>query len=225
MFPGSAHLLGSEWRRQKSAVSLDIAFGVRPQFGRCKHPFSVNGLLKTLRNSPVSFAFLKQRACPHCGRHGTLNRHSRLLGNDPADPAAKRLRGQRVFCSNRGNRPGCGRSFSLFFAEVLPRHTVTATVLWELFFELFFAAAGTSLRAAAQRLELPFALETLYGIRRRLLLGLDWLRAFLCREKPPPPSDHVDPLAQSLAHLRLLFPQSTSAFESFQLHFQQPLFG
>ena len=74
------------------------------------------------------------------------------------------LRGQRVFCSNRGRRGGCGRTFSLFLAEVLPRHTFPASLLWQLLVRLL---AGASLQAAAESLRLPFALETVYRLRRK----------------------------------------------------------
>ena len=76
---------------------------------------------------------LKEFCCPFCGAAETLNAHSKLYGNDPDGRGDGRIqRGQRVWCSNRGQRGGCGRSFSLFLAEVLPRHTVNAAWLWKL---------------------------------------------------------------------------------------------
>jgi hypothetical protein len=33
------------------------------------------------------------------------------------------VRGQRAFCSDRGQRGGCGRTVSLFLAVMLPRHS------------------------------------------------------------------------------------------------------
>jgi len=90
-----------------------------------------------------------------------LNRHSFLYGNDPAKPDGQQLRGQRVYCSSRGQRGGCGQTFSIFLADVLPRHSVTATWLWKLLLKLL---AGASLKAAVQLGALPFALETLYDL-------------------------------------------------------------
>ena len=68
---------------------------------------------------------LKQLRCPGCGAAETLNRHSKLYGNDPhaSDGQAQGQRGQRVWCSNRGQRGGCGRTVSLFLAVMLPRHS------------------------------------------------------------------------------------------------------
>jgi hypothetical protein len=72
---------------------------------------------------------------------------------DPATENGRLCRGQRIFCSNRGQRGGCGRTFSIFFADTLPRHTVSATLLWKLLGRLL---AASSLKAAAQSLALPF---------------------------------------------------------------------
>ncbi len=69
-----------------------------------------------------------------------------------------------MFCSNRGQRGGCGRTFSIFLAEVLPRHTVRAALLWKLLSQLL---AETGIKAAVESLRLPFALETLYHLLQR----------------------------------------------------------
>jgi hypothetical protein len=124
-----------------------------------------------------------------------------------------------VFCSNRGARGGCGRTFALVLADVVPRHTVSATWLWRWLKELM---AGLSLPAAAEKLRLPFALETLYRLRQKLRRQLDRLRARLCRQCPPPSSTHSDPLRQTLEHLERAFARSVCPPAEFQLHFQHP---
>jgi len=68
---------------------------------------------------------LKQHRCPACGAAQTLNCHSILCGNDPDSSQGGQVqRGQRVWCCPRGKRGGCGRTFSIFLIDVLPRHTV-----------------------------------------------------------------------------------------------------
>jgi hypothetical protein len=151
-----------------------------------------------------------------------LNRHSRSLGNDPNTPDGQACRGQRVFCSNRGQRGGCGRTFAFFLAEVLPRHTLTASSVWPWLVKLL---AGLSLKAAAEKLRLPFALETMYRLRRSLRHGLDLIRTRLCREQSPPATAHTDPLLQTVEHLQLAFPRSACQPSDFQLHFQHPFLG
>ena len=69
-------------------------------------------------------------AVPAAARVEALNRHSLLRGNDPAQAGGQTVRVQRVFCSNRGQRGGCGGTFSIVLTEVLPRHTLTASLVW-----------------------------------------------------------------------------------------------
>jgi hypothetical protein len=165
---------------------------------------------------------LKQQRCPHCGCTESLNRHSKLYGNDPAAVSGQALRGQRVFCSHRGQRGGCGRTFSLFLAEVLPRHTVTASWLWQLLCRLL---KGGSIKATVQALALPFGLETLYHLLQRLRGCLPDLRCLLCRQHKAPDSSQSDPLLQTVEHLQSVFAQAACALSAFQLRFQRPLLG
>lgn len=151
-----------------------------------------------------------------------MNRHSRSLGNDPSATDGQTCRGQRVFCSNRGQRGGCGRTFCFFLAEVLPRHTLTASLVWPWLVKLL---AELSFKAAVEKLRLPFALETMYRLRRRLCRRLDSLRTRLCREQTPPVSVQTDPLQQTVEHLQLVFPRSACPPADFQLQFQQPFLG
>jgi hypothetical protein len=152
----------------------------------------------------------------------SLNRHSILRGNDLAQASGQTVRGQRVFCSNRGQRGGCGKTFSLVLADVLPRHTVSAALVWRW---LVARLSGLSIKAAVEKLRLPFALETVYRLRRRLQHGLDQVRTRLCREQSPPVSRQAQPLLQTMEHLRAVFPDSACPPAAFQLHFQHPFLG
>jgi hypothetical protein len=153
---------------------------------------------------------------------GTLNRHSRLRGNDPHTADGQTERGQRVFCSNRGQRGGCGRTFSCFLADVLPRHTLTAPLVWRWLVQLL---AGLSLKAAAEKLRLPFALETIYRLGRGLQQRLEGLRTRLYREQSPAASTHPGPLRQTIEHLQTVLSGSPCPPADFQLRFQQPFLG
>jgi hypothetical protein len=170
---------------------------------------------------PATFS-LKQSRCPHCGCTESLNRHSFLSGNDPSTAAAKCQRGQRVFCSNRGQRGGCGRTFSLVFADVLPRHTMTASLLWPWLVALL---AGGSVKAAVEKFPLSFVLETFYQLRRKLQHKLDQVRSRLCQKQPPPASTHTDPLLQTVEHLQQTFAGTGCPLAEFQLHFQHSFLG
>jgi len=103
---------------------------------------------------------------------------------------------------------------------VLPRHTCTATRLWQWLLQWLAAA---SLKAAVEKLRRPFALESVYRFRRKLRLRLDRLRAQLCREQPSPRSAQADPLLQTTEHLRSVFARAECPAVAFQLHFPPTL--
>jgi len=164
---------------------------------------------------------LKQVCCPFCGATESLNRHSKLYGNDPQSTQGEQIqRGQRVWCCDRGQREGCGRTFSIFLADVLPRHTVSAAWLWKLLRRLL---EGGSIKATCEALGLPFALESIYHLLQRLRQRMAWVRSALCRKQNPPATSQADPLLQTVEHLRNLFAESQCPAADFQLNFQEPL--
>ncbi len=132
------------------------------------------------------------------------------------------MRGQRVFCSDRGQRGGCGKTFSIFLADVLPRHSVRASVFWKLLCQLL---AGTSVKAAAESLGSVFALETYCGLVRRLRRRLDVLRPLLCQQSKPPQSTDADPLLLTLRHFQSRFVAPVCPLAEFQMVFGRPLMG
>jgi len=95
---------------------------------------------------------------------------------------------------------------------------MTASLLWRWLVEVL---AGLSFKAAAEKLRLPFALETVYRLRRGLRQCLASVRTRLCREQSPPVSGQADPLLQTVEHLRLVFSDSECPPAAFQLHFQR----
>lgn len=145
-----------------------------------------------------------------------------LRGNDPATASGRIVRGQRVFCSDRGQRGGCGKTFPLFLADVLPRHTFNAARLWALLRQLL---AGATIKAAAESLRLPFSLEAVYGIVRRCRRRLDVVRSRLSREQPAPVSGQTDPFLQTLEHLQHTFAREACALAAYQRHFQGAWLG
>jgi len=158
---------------------------------------------------------LKQARCPNCACFDSLIRHSILYGNGPPGSEDRVKRGQRVLCSNRDKRRGCGHTFPIFLSDVLPRHTVTATVLWTFIQALL---AGLSLRAAAKKL--PLALETFYGLRRKMRIKLDILRTRLLGSRSPPHSKRSDPLLATFELLSTMFAGRSCPLAAFALRFQ-----
>ncbi len=127
-----------------------------------------------------------------------------------------------MFCSNRGQRGGCGKTFSVFLAEVLPRHTVRAPGLWSLLEELL---SGSSIKSAWERLRLSLALESFYHFLSRLRLRLDAVRCRLCRRQKAPESCQANPVLQSVEHLQSVFKGALCPVSQFQVVFQEALMG
>lgn len=90
---------------------------------------------------------------------------------------------------------------------------------------------GFSVKAAAESLRAPFALETFYHLRKRMRLRMDALRVLLLRQTGPPDCDLADPFLQTLAHLRAAFDDAVPGGQAsglcawFQLHFQRQFLG
>ena len=105
---------------------------------------------------------------------------------------------------------------------MLPRHSVTASLLARLFAAL---VTGAALKSAAETLRTAFALETFYRVTRRLRARLDAVRTCLCREQKAPASGHRDPLLQTIEHLQAVFGAGPIAPAAFQLRFQRAFLG
>jgi hypothetical protein len=161
---------------------------------------------------------LKVTACPHCRAVGTLVRHGSLVGFDDARPPRKTLRARRVFCSNRHRRLGCGRTVSVWRADVIRRLGLTTRTVWR-----FLRRAVTGTLAAAVR-DTPFhrSERTLRRLWRRFDRGQSRLRTALCEHGPPPHARPPDPgprpaAAQVLAHLHAAFPHADCPIAAYHL--------
>jgi hypothetical protein len=168
---------------------------------------------------------LKLERCPHCGKTGALNRHSLLSGKWFGARCERVPRGQRVWCSNRNRRGGCGRTFAVYLSTALPRHGVDALMLARLLAGLL---NGRSLKSAAESL---FALERFYHLRARLRRRTDALRVLLLRDTGPPECAFAEPFLQTLAHLRVTFLTASPCADLsgmcawFQMRFQRAFLG
>ncbi|RKY40532.1 MAG: hypothetical protein DRP85_08385 [Candidatus Makaraimicrobium thalassicum] len=165
---------------------------------------------------------LKLKKCPHCGQVGFLNAHGFLWGKT-AD-GSQTLRGWRVFCSNRGRRGGCGRTFSIHRSNVLRRRSFRAPQLRE-FLKALFRGQSRHAAGVAGWLE-PLRPRSVYPIWQALQRNLPRLRSLLCRRSPPPDSRQSDPIlgpvAQISKHLSCAFPKAACPISAFQAHFQEP---
>ncbi len=112
----------------------------------------------------------------------------------------------------------------LCLAEVLPRHTLTASLVWPCLVKLL---SGLSLKAAVEKLRLPFALETLYRLRAQMEPAV-WTTA----SHPALPSSKSHRSAGRLIRCckpwnisTAVFPREECPPAAFQLGFQVPFLG
>lgn len=168
---------------------------------------------------------LKLRDCPHCKRSETLNRHGSLKGHDTGLKASegKLLRGRRVYCSNRGQRQGCGKTFPVLFSSVLKGHLVGACTLSGFLKKI---AAGASISKAWEQSTSRFCLENGYRLIRRFEAIESFLRTTLCQKRPPPePGRGEAPLCETINHLMDAFTESSCEVAAFQQYFGRGFFS
>jgi hypothetical protein len=169
---------------------------------------------------------LKQTACPHCKVVGTLIRHGCLYGFDESSPQRKTLRARRIFCSNRNDRPGCGRTFSIWLADKIRHLGLTTDALW-----LFLQTALTvGVLAAGRAVYHRLSDRTWQRIWRRFDRAQSKIRTALysrCPPPLPPPRSSSKPIrrtaAEVLAHLQAAFPDTQCPIADFQ-HSMQTFF-
>ena len=157
-----------------------------------------------------TLAFLKCTPCPHCRHTGALNRHGFLRGYDEQNFKQKAIRAMRVFCSNRGNAGGCGRTFSVWTADKLKRLFLDAQDLWQFLEQV--ATCGNKFQAF-QKLGCSLSRSAPYRIWKRFLYAQAAIRTALAATCPPPKQLSVNDCRSAaqatLAHLKKAFKDST----------------
>lgn len=133
------------------------------------------------------------------------------------------VRGRRIYCSNRGQRPGCGRTFSVLLSTVLAGFVVRTATL----FRFASAVLGGLTRRSAWLSTVAGALSMTSGYRlwHRLHGAQSWLRARLWGEKPAPTCAAREPLAQLWAHASVVVDAAETAetdlLQALQLRLQR----
>jgi len=164
---------------------------------------------------------LKLLACPHCHAVGFLIRHGFLKGykNDSSQEIIKR--GWRVFCSNRGQRNGCGGTYSILLSCFLRRRSVTAIQLWSFLEQVL---VGLAIQAAWFSTGSTQSEHCAYRLWKSWKKSQSWIRERLCRLNTPPRSHQTDRWLQAIEHLKAVFPSPQNPVAAFQFHFQKPFF-
>lgn len=158
-----------------------------------------------------------------CKRCGTFNLHDFRYGLPLATTGERVLRGQRIrCCPRRKSNPGCGAFVTILFADVLPRHSFTASLLGKLLARL---CLGESISKAWVAAGCALSVDGAYRLLRRARDRLGQIRTLLLNDRPPAISRQSDPLLQTSEHLRCVFESPSCPIAAFQLAFQKPILG
>jgi len=162
-------------------------------------------------------ARLKTTPCPHCKRVGNLIRHGFLHGYDDKHPRQKTVRAQRIFCSNRNQTTGCGRTFSVWWAEKIERLFLTAESLWD--FLKNSVTTGNKLQAFRD-LNSGLSDSAPYRVWKRFLRAHSAIRMALLQLCAPPKIASEHPAELTRAHLEAAFGNHASPIAAFQARLQ-----
>lgn len=162
-------------------------------------------------------ARLKLTACPHCRSVGNLVRHGYLRGYDEKNPRRKAIRAQRIFCSNRDRKTGCGRTFGIWQADKIRRLFLTATALWAFLKQA--VSTGNKLQAFRD-LDCGLSDSAPYRIWKRFTAAQSAIRTALAQFCKPPKVVAQHPVELTLAHLEAAFDHHPNPIVAFQTKLQ-----
>ena len=176
---------------------------------------------KTQAEFDIFYARLKLCLCPHCKLSGFLILHDYLYGYSEQDNSPIQ-RGRRIYCSNRNNKNGCGRTFCVLPASVLPKLRISAQCLW---WFLDNVKNGFCLAQAFRAAGCMLTSSSIYRLFKKFSLNQMRIRTYLSAIKDPPETGHVkSPIIQTILHLKSAFDTAACPITEFQFRFQTPLF-
>jgi hypothetical protein len=149
-------------------------------------------------------AKIKITPCPHCNKTGFLNRHGSLLGStlNLMGNVVRGARAVRVYCSDRNNSSGCGRTFSVWTADKIKYLFLSAECLLQF---LSDAVSSGNVVQAFRNLKSGLNERAAYRIWRRFLNAQVAIRTALLALCEPPQVDSDCPAKLTLEHLTKAF--------------------
>lgn len=157
--------------------------------------------------------------CPHCFATGCLNQHGKQKRYDERT-GEDIVCSARIFCNDRGNMTGCGRTYSVVLAERMYQYIVSCATLWGF---LLLLLHGGLIKDCWEKATTAFCLDTGYKLRAAFIRNQSHIRTLLNRLGPPANINAIkDPLLQTISHLKSAFRSSSCPVSAFQLRFQKP---
>jgi hypothetical protein len=163
---------------------------------------------------------LKHYPCPFCRLMGCLILHGFLFGSD-VDSGCTVKRGHRIFCSNRNDRRGCGRTCSMLLSHFIKHFLFTARTIWRFFLSI---VSGICKMKSLNDTGASASQSAPYGLWNRLHANAAHIRTCLSRVSPPHDTCSSDPEIRTISHLYSVFCRSENPISAFQLAFQTSFF-
>jgi hypothetical protein len=164
---------------------------------------------------------LKQYPCPFCRLIGCLILHGFLFGYSDVDCGCTIKRGHRIFCSNRNDRKGCGRTLSIHLSDFIKHFLFTARTVWRF---LLAVAEGMCKMTALNDTGASASQSAPYRLWIRLHANAAHIRTCLSRVSPPPDTCSSDPEIQTIKHLQAAFAGFENPISAFQLAYETSFF-
>lgn len=159
---------------------------------------------------------MKNTACPRCGCKGYLILHGYLYGYSESG-SEKEKRGRRIFCSNRKNRKGCGKTFSMLFSGFIPNRTIRSDGLWDFLSRI---KDNLSIAKAFKGAKIPLSASSAHRIFKDFTENQPVIRTLLMGLKAPPVLPDVEnPNVCTIIHLESVF--KDGPVSAFQQHFNR----
>lgn len=135
--------------------------------------------------------------CPHCSKSDQLVSHGAIYKQRSSHE--REAVGKRVLCSNRYQHSGCGRTFPLYVANVLPRRRYSAAHLFVFLSALLLGmAVESAYRRATGQNDARHGWRWLHRLEHKLI---DFRRFLAVRVEPG-----LTTVCRRVRRLRLLLP-------------------
>lgn len=143
---------------------------------------------------------LKLERCPHCGKTGMLIRHGFLRGYN--EYRERMIKAQRIFCSNRNNRSGCGKTFSCYRVHRFPHIMMTTNAAWTF---LSHILSGNSIESAYHELDtaIVLTLSSFFRFWSKFLLAMPRIRTHLAHTYRLSAVSELSPPRETIRHITL----------------------
>ncbi len=164
---------------------------------------------------------IKLVPCPHCHRIGFLILHGQLEGFCLGAKGEELYRGHRYLCSNRNNRSGCGRTFSILMNYAIKYTAAGADCLWKF---LSSVKQGKPTNTVFKNKSFPFTAHCAYRWLEKLLKYQFAIRNNLLKKTSIPRLNCSNHLVQLIHHLKLAFVGNLCTVAAYQNHFQTSFF-